>query len=236
MFLGLSRTAFAVVLCAASTIGVAQTSPPAAPAEPSVPAEAQIPIPPPAPTHIKLPALSGVSLKVLEEMSSKTAVPGHAVRLALASPLYLAPELGLPAGTPVEGVVIHAAKGGMGGKSGELLIGAKRIFLSPTAEIPLRSFKLGPAKGQNNEALAMGATIAGGAIGGVAAMFITGGSARVPADAIANAKTSAEVDIPIALLSALPLVPALSVTPASVAQASPNQPPSTPASAQGEIE
>jgi hypothetical protein len=188
---------------------------------------------PPAPTHIKLPALSGVSLKVLEEVSSKTAVPGQPVRLALASPLYITSELGLATDTPVEGVVIHAAKGGMGGKSGELLIGARRIVLSPAAAIPLRSFKLGPAKGQNNEALAMGATIAGGAIGGVAAMFITGGSARVPADAIANAKTSAEVEIPVALLSALPFVPAVSVKPAPVAQATAIQPAPTPVSTQG---
>ncbi len=64
---------------------------------------------------LKLQALTPVELKVLEEVSSKTAVSGMPVRLALAHPLYFSPELGIPEGTEVEGVVIHAAKAGMGG-------------------------------------------------------------------------------------------------------------------------
>ena len=138
---------------------------------------------------------------MVEEVSSKTAISGQPVRLALASPLYITAELGLPAGTPVEGTVIHAAKGGMGGKSGELLLAAKRITLSPSFEIPLRSFKLGPARGKNNETLALVTT----ATIGVAGLLITGGSAKAPAGAVASAKTAAEVAIPVALLSKLPL-------------------------------
>lgn len=182
---------------------------------------------PAAPSVVKLPALAGVSLRVVEEVSSKTAVIGAPVHLALARPLYVSQDLGLPAGTPVEGVVIHAAKGGMGGKSGELLLGAKRIVLADNVIIPLRSFKLGPAKGQNNEGVAFGAAVAGGAVGAVASMFIVGGSAKVPAGTEANAKTSAETPIPVIYLSKLPALPAVVVasvpaTPAPATQPKPD--------------
>ena len=175
-----------------------------------------------------MPALAGVSLRVLEEVSSKTAIIGAPVHLALARPLYISEDLGLPAGTPVEGVVIHAAKGGMGGKSGELLIGAKRIVLSDGVSIPLRSFKLGPAKGQNNEGIAFGAAVAGGAVGAVAGMFIVGGSAKVPEGTEANAKTSADVSIPVIYLSKLPVTPAIVVASAPAAPAPATQPASNP--------
>jgi len=168
-----------------------------------------------------------MELRVVEEVSSKTAVSGSPVRLALARPIYLAPELGLPAGTPVEGVVIHAARGGMGGKSGELLLGAKAIVLSDTVSIPLRSFKLDPARGRNNEGIAFGASVAGGAVGAVASMFIVGGSAIVPAGMAAIAKTSADVSIPDTLLSKLPAMPAIVVMPVPAAPVPENQSTST---------
>jgi hypothetical protein len=105
-----SQAALAVALVVLTSAAIAQTveSPP--------PAQEQLA---PQPVTILLPALTAMELRVVEEVSSKTAVSGSPVRLALARPIYLAPELGLPAGTPVEGVVIHAARGGMGGKSGD---------------------------------------------------------------------------------------------------------------------
>lgn len=153
-----------------------------------------------APSSIRIPALTAVELTVLEEVSSKTAVSGQPVKLALASPLQVAPELGLPAGTPVEGLVIHAARGGMGGKSGELLLGAKRIALPDGTAIALRSFKLGPARGRNNETLAFATAVTVG----LPALFITGGSARIPAGTIANAKTSADIEVSASSLTRLP--------------------------------
>jgi hypothetical protein len=119
----------------------------------------------------------------------------------LARPIYLGTDVGIAEGTTVEGVVIHAAKGGMGGKSGELLLGARRLILADGVSIPLRSFKLGPARGKNNETLAF----ATAAAVGLPALFITGGSARIPAGTVANAKISADTEIPVTLLSKLPL-------------------------------
>lgn len=201
----LSRTALAVTLSAGPLAAQTNVSPAVASAgtdavQPPAPMAA-----PPAIFH--LAALTPLELTVLDETSSKTAVPGAAVRLALASPLYVSNELGLPEGTPVEGVVIHAAKPGMGGKSGELLLGVKRIVLPNGLAIPLRSFKLAPARGRNNETLAFATSVAGGAVGAVASMFITGGSALVPAGTSASAKISTDIEIPAALLTRLPLLP-----------------------------
>jgi hypothetical protein len=196
----LSRTALAVALCVGSNAVLAQTEAAAVQPLPATPAEPVLPVVAMVASDIKLPALTVVELTVLDEVSSKTAITGQPVRLALASPLYVTSDLGLPASTPVEGFVIHAAKGGMAGKAGELLIGAKRIALSPSTEIPLRSFKLGPASGKNNETLAFATTVAVGVVG----LLISGGSAKAPAGAIASAKTAADVSIPLALLTKLP--------------------------------
>jgi hypothetical protein len=208
---GFSRAALAALLCAAPTVAAAQTA--GAPADAAPPVAAATPPTALLPSNLKLPALTVVELTVVEEVSSKTAVTGQAVKLALASPLHVTTDLGLPAGTPVEGVVIHSARPGMGGKAGELLIGAKRIALSQSVEIPLRSFKLTPARGKNNEGTAMGLTVAAGAVGGVAAMFITGGSAVAPAGVGALAKTATDATIPIVLLTKLPPQPTTLILP-----------------------
>lgn len=148
----------------------------------------------------RLPALLPVELVLLEDVSSKTAYSGMSVRLALAQPLYFTDSLGLPAGTPVEGLVIHSAAKGMAGKPGELLLGAQRIRLQDGSEIRLRSFKLAPARGKNNETLANATTATVGIVG----LLITGGSATAPSGARATAKIAAEAIIPVNLLSPLP--------------------------------
>ena len=159
---------------------------------------------PAAPASYILPALFAVDLTVVDEVSSKISRTGDPVKLRLARPLYVAPELGLPEGTVVEGMVIHAAKGGMGGKSGELLIAAQRIMLDDNVSIPLRSFQVGPARGRDNQGVAIGLAVAGGAVGGIASMFITGGSARIAAGTTAFAKTRTATELPAALLVKLP--------------------------------
>lgn len=159
---------------------------------------------PAAPASYTLPALFAVDLTVVDEVSSKLAKSGDPVRLRLARPIYVTPDLGLPEGTVVEGMVIHAAKGGMGGKSGELLIAAQRIVLDNSVAIALRSFQVNPAQGRDNQGVAMGLMIAGGAVGGIAGMLITGGSARVAAGTNASAKTRSATELPASLLVKLP--------------------------------
>ena len=139
---------------------------------------------------------------MIGEVSSKTHVKGDRVEIVLAEPLRLSAAMTIPAGTRGVAEVIHSAKGGMGGKAGELLVAARSLDLSPGMRIPLRSFRLAPVAGKNNEGLAMGLSIAGGVAGGIAAMVITGGSARIADGSEAFAKTAADVELPIAQLQA----------------------------------
>ena len=198
------RAAFAGALFTLAGPALADPSvvPPSAAATP-VDAQPVVQIPA-APASYILPALFAVDLTVVDEVSSKVSRTGDPVKLRLARPLYVTPDLGLPEGTIVEGIVIHAAKGGMGGKSGELLIAAQRIVLDNMVAIALRSFQVGPAQGRDNQGVAMGLMIAGGAVGGIAGMLITGGSARVAAGTNASAKTRTATELPAALLVKLP--------------------------------
>lgn len=177
----------------------------ATPAEPATIAEASTaaPVAAVAATTLHLPALTPMRLRVVGEVSSKTHVKGDKVKIILADALKLSDTLVIPAGTPGLAEVIHSSKAGMGGKAGELLIAARSLDLSPEVHIPLRSFRLAPIGGKNNEGLAMGLSIAGGVAGGIAAMVVTGGSARVPDGSEAFAKTAADVDLPIAQLQVI---------------------------------
>jgi hypothetical protein len=177
------------------------------PASPAVPAPVAATA-----THVRLPALTPLRLKVVGEVSSKTNVKGDKVVIVLAEPLIVNGTLAIPAGTRGVAEVLHAAKGGMGGKAGELLIAARHLQLGPDLQIPLRSFRLAPVSGKNNEGLATGLSIAGGVAGGIAAFMITGGSARVPDGSEAFAKTAADVDIPAAQLQPAATAPATSST------------------------
>ena len=60
--------------------------------------------------------------------------------------------------------------------------------------------KIGARPAKDNGGLAMGMTVAGGVVGGVASMFVTGGQARVATGMEAMAKTAADVELPVALL------------------------------------
>jgi hypothetical protein len=184
----------------------------AAPTAPVAPATIEAAAAPASAATLRLPALTPVRLRVIGEISSKTHVKGDKVEIILAEPLRLSDTLAIPAGTRGVAEVIHAAKGGMGGKAGELLVAARSLDLSPDLHIPLRSFRLAPASGKNNEGLAMGLSIAGGVAGGIAAMVMTGGSARIPDRSEAFAKTAADVDIPAAQLQPAATAPATTST------------------------
>ena len=179
---------------------LAQVAPAAEPAPPPV---AAVPVVQPAAT-LRLDALTPLRLIVVGALSSKTHQRGDKVVIRLAEPLRVTDTLAIPAGTTGVAEVIHSAGGGMGGKPGELLLAARSLDLSADVRIPLRSFRIAPAMGRNQQGLATGLAIAGGAVGGVAAMVMTGGSARIPDGANAFAKTAAPVDIPVALLQPIP--------------------------------
>lgn len=154
----------------------------------------------PAPTSLRLPALTNVRISVLADLASKQNATGDEFDIALVEPILVADGFVVPAGTRGRGWVIHADKARFGGKPGELLLGARYLKIGEI-EIPLRSMKLAARPGKDNGGLAMGMSVAGGAVGGVAAMFVTGGQQRVATGMEAIAKTATEVELPIVLLA-----------------------------------
>ena len=165
---------------------------------------------------LRLPALTPLRLRIEGEVSSKTHKTGDKIVIILAEPLRVSDTLQVAAGTRGVGEVVHSAKAGMGGKPGELLIAARTLDLSSDIKVPLRSFKMAPATGKNQQGLATGLSVAAGAVGGVAAMIMTGGSARISQGSEAIAKTAADIELPAALLQPIPPVdPIFAVAPAA---------------------
>jgi hypothetical protein len=108
----------------------------------------------------------------------------------------------------------------MGGRPGELLLGA-RYLEHKGIRIPLRSMKL-VSGGKDQSGIATGLAVAGGAIGATAALFITGGQARIANGAPATARTASDVEIPAALLER-PAPPPLAPLPVPNATPQTNQ-------------
>ena len=151
------------------------------------------------PAAIVLPALTNIRIRVLADLASKQNATGDEFDIELVEPISVAGGYVVPSGTRGRGWVIHADKARFGGKAGELLLGARYLKLG-NVEIPLRSMKVGARPGKDNGGLAMGMAVAGGAVGGVASMFITGGQARVATGMEAMAKIASDVELPVALL------------------------------------
>ena len=102
----------------------------------------------------------------------------------------------------------------MGGKPGELLLGARYLELGDL-RIPLRSLKL-VTRSKDNTDLAL-ILSASGAAGGVAALFMTGGDSRVANGMQATAKIAADIDIPVDRLTPMAAIagPPIVVAPAT---------------------
>jgi hypothetical protein len=208
------------LLLAAQVAAVASDAAPAPAVVPPVVADA--------PTSITLPALTIVRIRVLADLASKQSVTGDEFDIELIEPIAVSGGYVVPAGTKGRGWVIHADKARFGGKAGELLLGARYLKLGDV-EIPLRSMKLGARPAKDNSGVATGVMVAGGVVGGVAAMFITGGQARVATGMEAMAKTASNVDLPISLLIGddrffVPVQAVAAPAPAPASQASVSQP------------
>lgn len=163
------------------------------PENPVAPAVA-IPLAQPSSACCVIPALTVVSIEILSTVNSQANKIGENFAIRLAEPIVINGQTIVPAGTTGSGDVVHAAKSRFGGKPGELII-AVRYLEHLGQRIPLRSLKFGPGSGKDNGGTAQAIGIAGGAVGGLVSMFITGGEVNVPAGTIAQAKTSADVTI-----------------------------------------
>lgn len=176
----------AALPAAAQPIGVAL--PVATPAIPTGDA-----VPAPALPALTIPMLTPLVLRIDTAISSKTAHRGDRFGLTLEADLMVDNQVLVPKGAKGEGEVVHAAGVGFGGRAGELILAARFLQVGDT-RLPLQSFRISKA-GASNSAEAIGVMAAAGAVGAIAALFITGTSAEVAAGQIAIAKTAAAFSV-----------------------------------------
>lgn len=141
-------------------------------------------------------ALTPVRLAITSPLASNTVSSGQTFAFALSEPILLDGGRSIPAGTPGQGEIVHAAHSGMAGKAGELVLAA-RYLDHHGVRIPLRSMRFGTAgKDQTGtaNAIAIGTAVVA-PIAGIFALAITGGEVRIPAGAFAEAKVSADTQI-----------------------------------------
>lgn len=137
-----------------------------------------------------LAAGTEIHLRLLEPVASHTHKRGDRFKLEVAEPVTVDQSVIIvPAGSPAIGEVVHAAKPGMSGKAGELILVARFLRVGEH-EVKLRSFVAG--NGDNRLALATGLGMALG----LPALFVVGKNLVLPADTNVYAKVSADTPLP----------------------------------------
>ena len=149
----------------------AQETPPAAAAEPVV--ATPLPAPPPTPTTL-LPARTEIVLSLNEELTSRRHRQGQTFDLTVAAHVTLGNYIIIPAGTRAVGEITWMTGRGILGKSGKMDIAIRYIDLNGR-HIPVEgTFR---QEGEGNTV----ATMAAAVVVPVAALFVTGRSAVIPA-------------------------------------------------------
>jgi len=144
---------------------------------------------PPA-TRIVVPALTPVTLRLEEPISSNVNKPGDHFRITIAEDVRIGDAVVIPAGAEGVGEVVHAARSGGGGKAGELILAARTVRVG-YQDVRLRSFVMGRAgKDRTDQALATSV------VAGPFAMFVRGGAIIIPPGSVASARTADAVELP----------------------------------------
>jgi hypothetical protein len=141
-------------------------------------------------TLVTVPALTPVTIRLDEEISTARHRSGDRFSILVAEDVRIGEFVVIPAGSKGEGEVIHAAKPGAGGKAGELILAARFVRVGDN-EIRLRSFALG-AIGKDRSGAALGTAF----VAGPFAMFVRGGAVVVLRDTHGTAKTALEFKLP----------------------------------------
>lgn len=143
--------------------------------------EAQDPSVSPATSGRRVPAGTPVEIQLLDAVDSRGR-RGDRFRIRLSAPLLDGGVVVVPAGAEGIGEITHAARAGMGGKPGELLLAARYLVINGR-QVRLRAFHMGGSgSDRTNGALAL-------AVGtGPFALFLHGGEIDIPAGAIGVAK------------------------------------------------
>lgn len=138
---------------------------------------------------VTLPADLPVTIELVDAVSSKTAVNDDMFRIRLAADVTVDGVVVLPAGTPGQGQVVHAAKARAMGKGGELTLAARRIDCGGVA-VPLRGMRLSVTGDQ-----LPGAALAASMVVPFAGILVSGGNREVPIGNRAVAKVAAAVTV-----------------------------------------
>lgn len=153
-----------------------------------------------------LPNGTPVEIEIAEALSSRVHKRGDKFALRLAVPVSVDGQFVLPAGTVGVGEIVHAARPGMGGKPGELLLAA-RYLESNGQRIPLRGFRLGgsgedlgtPILAASTTAVgvatAVGTSISTAAGFGVLPLLVHGKQAEIQPGTRARAKLAADTHL-----------------------------------------
>jgi hypothetical protein len=155
------------------------------------PAAGAPPLAPSAPC-CTLPALTAIEPEIVTPASSKTSVEGEKIAIRVAEPVSVGGQILVPAGTQGFAEVIQVSRAHMGGKAGELVIGAPYLMLG-SQRIGLKRFRYGPPSGADRFNQAVVAT----ALIGVAGGLIAGGNLDIPTGARANAVVTSDTAISI---------------------------------------
>jgi hypothetical protein len=180
--------AAAMLCCAPATAQDGQ--PVAAEAPATAPAEAA--------ACCTVPALTPIEIEIAENVSSNTSRTRQNFAFRLAEPLTVDGQVVAAAGTRGVGEVVHAAKSGIGGKAGELILAARYLELDGQ-RVPLRSLRYGRSQGKDSSGTVGIATSAAAAVVPVVAVvgfLITGGEVRIPEGTRATAKIAADTVLP----------------------------------------
>ncbi len=224
----LSAVAATGLSCLLCSTALAQTAP-AADANPPISAPATAPplasatvattVPPAA--QAAVPNGTPIVVEITDLVSTTTAKRDDMFNLKLAEPVMLNAVVAIPAGTPGKGQVIDAAKAGMGGKPGKLVLAARYLELAGQ-KIPIRGLRMDTG-GKNNTGGAVAVSVVGGAVGGLVGLATTGGEVEIQPGTRAAAKLGIDF---------APGVPGPAADPAPVPQPVAAAPATTPANTQ----
>lgn len=138
------------------------------------------------PATISVPNGTPIIIEITDLVSTKTAKRDDMFNLRLAAPLTLNGAILIPEGTLGKGQVIDSGLPGMGGKPGKLVLAARYLEFEGR-QIPIRGLNMDMgARDNSGTAVLLGA--AGGIVGGVAGLMVTGGHMEVPPGTLAHAK------------------------------------------------
>ena len=205
--------AISLALVASSPV-MAQTMAPVQ----AVAAPAAMIVAPVAPANAVLRAGTPVSLKLLEEVTTKNkaARVGQRINLEVAAPVEVEGQVVIPAGTPAWGELTGVRNKGMWGKSGKL--DAQLLFMRLNG----RQIRLSGAfddKGVTGTGAVVGAVL----LLPIAGFFMTGTSALLPKGGTVGGFIDEDVPLAFAAASVAPMQVPVAVPVAVVAQPAPTK-------------